>query len=47
MDAAEEWARSRGHDRITLNVFSSNARARAMYEHLKYEPETVHYLKEL
>lgn len=47
MDAAEHWARSRGHARITLNVFSSNTRARAMYEHLKYEPETVHYLKEL
>ncbi len=47
MDEAERWAKSRGYDRITLNVFSSNTRARAMYERLKFEPETVHYLKEL
>ena len=47
MDAAEAWARGRGYRRITLNVFAQNERARQMYEHLGYEPETLHYLKEL
>jgi GNAT superfamily N-acetyltransferase len=47
MDAAEAWARSRGYRRITLNVFAQNERARQIYERLGYEPETVHYLKEL
>jgi GNAT superfamily N-acetyltransferase len=47
MDAAEGWARSRGYRRITLNVFAQNGRAREVYEHFGYQPETVHYLKEL
>ncbi len=47
MDAAEEWARNRGYRRVTLNVFAQNDRARQMYERFGYEPETVHYLKEL
>ncbi|MEO8201056.1 MAG: GNAT family N-acetyltransferase [Gemmatimonadota bacterium] len=42
---AEAWARSRGYERLTLNVFASNTRARAVYERLNYEAETVHYLK--
>jgi ribosomal protein S18 acetylase RimI-like enzyme len=45
MDAAEGWAISRGYRRITLNVFATNDRARAVYEHLGYEPETLRYHK--
>ncbi|MEP6573713.1 MAG: GNAT family N-acetyltransferase [Gemmatimonadota bacterium] len=47
MDAAEGWAVSRGYRRITLNVFAANERARGVYEHLGYEPETVRYHKVL
>jgi ribosomal protein S18 acetylase RimI-like enzyme len=47
MGAAEGWAKSRGYRRITLNVFAQNERARQLYERLGYEPETVHYFKEL
>jgi ribosomal protein S18 acetylase RimI-like enzyme len=47
LDAAEGWARERKLDFITLNVFATNARARAVYEHLGYSPETVRYVKSL
>jgi GNAT superfamily N-acetyltransferase len=47
MTAAEEWARARGDDAITLNVFDRNAAARALYDRLGYQPETVHYRKGL
>jgi ribosomal protein S18 acetylase RimI-like enzyme len=47
MDAAESWARGEGMRRITLNVWTQNERARGLYEHLGYAPETMHYLKEL
>ena len=43
--AAEGWARGRGYAHVTLNVFATNARARAVYERSGYEQETVHYLK--
>jgi GNAT superfamily N-acetyltransferase len=45
MRAAEDWARERGYDRLTLNVFEGNARARAVYAHLAYRPETMRYVK--
>ncbi len=45
--AGEEWARARGFDRITLNVFDGNMRARGLYERLGYAVETLHYLKPL
>ena len=45
LDAAEAWANERGYGAIGLNVFASNERARAVYEHLGYRPETVHYWK--
>ena len=45
--AAEAWARARGYGRITLNVFAANQRAKALYEHLGYGAETVHYHKYL
>jgi GNAT superfamily N-acetyltransferase len=45
MRAAEDWARGRGYRRLTLNVFEGNARARAVYAHLGYRPETMRYVK--
>jgi GNAT superfamily N-acetyltransferase len=45
MRAAEAWARDRGYRRLTLNVFEGNARARAVYDHLGYRPETMRYVK--
>jgi len=45
MRAAEDWARERGYRRLTLNVFEGNARARAVYVHLGYRPETMRYVK--
>lgn len=47
MDAAEQWARQRGFRRISLNVWTQNERARGLYQHLGYLPETMHYLKAL
>lgn len=47
MDAIEEWARRRGYRHVTLNVFDRNARAKALYDSLGYEVETVHYRKAL
>jgi ribosomal protein S18 acetylase RimI-like enzyme len=47
VDAAESWARAQGSRRISLNVWVQNGRARGLYEHLGYGPETMHYLKEL
>ena len=45
--AAEAWARSHGYSRLTLNVLDGNRRARAMYEHLGFRPDTVKYMKSL
>jgi GNAT superfamily N-acetyltransferase len=45
MRAAEAWARERGFRRLTLNVFDGNTRARRVYEHFGYKPETVRYVK--
>lgn len=47
LDQAEEWAAQQGYRQITLNVFARNERARGLYEHLGYHPETVHYRKAL
>jgi RimJ/RimL family protein N-acetyltransferase len=47
LEAAEGWARTRGMDMITLNVFAGNQRARAVYERLGYAPETLRYVKRL
>jgi GNAT superfamily N-acetyltransferase len=45
LEAAEAWARDRGYGAIGLNVFAANDRARAVYDHLGYRPETIHYWK--
>ncbi len=47
LDAAERWASARGFRRLTLNVFDANQRARAVYEHVGYRPETLRYVKTL
>ncbi len=47
LDQAEDWAVRQGYRQITLNVFARNERARQVYEHLGYQPETVHYWKAL
>jgi GNAT superfamily N-acetyltransferase len=47
MRAAEAWARDRGYPALTLNVFDANQRARRMYEHFGFRPDTVKYLKPL
>jgi GNAT superfamily N-acetyltransferase len=43
--AAESWARDRGFRTLTLNVFSGNAHARRVYEHLGFAEDTVKYVK--
>jgi GNAT superfamily N-acetyltransferase len=45
--AAEAWARERGYRTLTLNVFSGNSHARAVYEHLGFETDTIKYIKAL
>lgn len=47
MAAAEVWACERGLPYLTLNVFALNRRARALYERLGYQPDTVKYRKPL
>lgn len=47
MEAAEGWARTLGYRRIRLAVWNQNERARGLYEHLGFLPETMYYLKEL
>ncbi|OYV93836.1 MAG: hypothetical protein B7Z68_08275 [Acidobacteria bacterium 21-70-11] len=45
MRASERWARDAGYHKLTLTVFEGNRRARAIYEHLGYRPETLRYVK--
>ena len=47
LEQAEVWASGRGYRQLTLNVFARNERARQVYEHLGYQPETMHYRKAL
>ena len=42
---AEEWTRRRGLSLLTLNVFSTNSRARRLYELTGFVPETLKYAK--
>ncbi len=45
MRAAEEWGRQHEFDRLSLNVFATNHRALALYDHLGYVPETLRFIK--
>jgi len=45
--AAEDWSRAHGFDRLTLNVFEGNVRARAVYARRGFRPESLRYVKSL
>jgi GNAT superfamily N-acetyltransferase len=45
LEAAGSWARTKGFRRLTLNVFDGNERARRLYEHAGFEPETLTYVR--
>jgi ribosomal protein S18 acetylase RimI-like enzyme len=45
--AAENEARTHGAQSITLHVFATNVRARAVYERSGYDGELLRYTKEL
>lgn len=47
MQEAEAWARARGYRQLRLAVWFQNHRARGLYEHLGYRPETMYYQKDL
>jgi ribosomal protein S18 acetylase RimI-like enzyme len=44
---AEQWARARGFDMLTLNVFSANRRARELYARLGFQEEWIRCVKRL
>ena len=41
LNTAHHWARSEGAGQISLQVFSDNAPAQALYEKLGYQPEAI------
>jgi GNAT superfamily N-acetyltransferase/acyl-coenzyme A thioesterase PaaI-like protein len=45
LQASEDWAQSRGFEKITLAVFDGNRHARAVYVRRKFAPEVVRYVK--
>ena len=47
MRTAEDWARARGHRKLTLAVMERNRHARDVYEHMGYAPESLRYVKPL
>jgi GNAT superfamily N-acetyltransferase len=47
MDAAEGWARRRGHQHITLETGAANGAARAFYDRRGYQEEDVRLTKTL
>jgi ribosomal protein S18 acetylase RimI-like enzyme len=47
MRHAEEWARQQGCRVMTLEVFGQNAAARAVYERLGYQEQTLKLAKQL
>jgi len=44
LDACEQWARSRGSDRLTLSALVTNARARSLYERRGFGGEYIRYV---
>lgn len=47
LDAAAEWSRGQGFDRLTLSVFVGNQRAQRVYERHGFEPEMLRYVRML
>lgn len=47
MNAAEAWARSRGHRFVTLGVFPDNTRALTLYQRLGFRTDALRMLKVL
>ncbi len=47
LDAAAEWSRARGFDRLTIMFFAQNHRAARVYERNGYLPEFQRYSKPL
>jgi GNAT superfamily N-acetyltransferase len=45
--AGTRWAGDRGYSMLTLNVFTENRHARALYERTGFNAETVRYIKAL
>ncbi len=41
LHAAHHWAKAEGHSQISLQVFSENAPAQALYQKLGYQPEAI------
>lgn len=44
---SEKWARDRGFDMLTLNVFVANAKARQLYLRLGFQEEWIRCIKRL
>jgi GNAT superfamily N-acetyltransferase len=44
LEACEQWARSRGSDRLTLSALVTNGRARALYERKGFGGEYIRYV---
>jgi GNAT superfamily N-acetyltransferase len=47
IETAERWARDRGYPTLTLNVFTENHHARAVYRRLGFGEDTMRYVKAL
>jgi len=47
LEAADGWARDMGYTTITLNVFERNQHARAVYDRVGYQAETLRYRKDV
>ncbi len=47
IEAGDAWARGRGYRLLTLNVFTENQHARAVYRRLGYGEDTIRYVKPL
>jgi ribosomal protein S18 acetylase RimI-like enzyme len=44
LEACEQWARSRGSDRLTLSALVTNTRARGLYERRGFGGEYIRYV---
>ena len=47
VNAAENWAKQQGFQRLSLDVFASNQRAQQFYRKAGYEPEMIRVIKHI